>query len=87
MFELDILAAALLATVICVNAAPARADDLGDLFAVTDNILTPPPMTSEQRMINAIESVPLQQAQWDVTIRAMESYGRGYTPTMSQTNF
>ncbi len=169
MFELDTLAAAILATVICVNAAPARADVLDDLFGAPapqkgssqvaweecggnrtfKNIaqddrfiacLNKHPnaahytlddrayilrmqqtslavhagadfkammieenawrvaqlqetqnrnaqLAAQARTANAIESIPLQQAHWAVTIGVMNSMGRGYTPRMSTTNY
>lgn len=42
---------------------------------------------AQARTAAAIESIPLQQAQWAVTIHNMNSLGRGYTPQMSTTNY
>jgi hypothetical protein len=41
----------------------------------------------QRRMVNAVESIPLQQAHWAITRQGINQAGRGYTPRMYTTHY
>jgi hypothetical protein len=74
------LAVALATTVIATHA-------FADEFSDEALMAGPSERNYQQETIDAIESVPLQNAWWGVIIQNGNSMGQSYTPTMSQTHF